>query len=119
LRAGGSSLNRKTLLLGLTLAMGISGAIVTLLLALGCLAGTSAPVGWLAWIAKVFLQDAEAVGGLFVAVIQMSIALSFTVGVLLFDHRGYQSTFVTSAAVLALSAALTAMTSRTAAAQSA
>jgi predicted MFS family arabinose efflux permease len=49
----------------------------------------------------------------------MSIALGSTLGGLLFDHLGYQSTFVMSAAVLALSAALTTMTARAAVARTA
>jgi len=87
---------------------------VVALLALWGLTGTSAPVGWWAWIAKVFPQDAEAGGGLFVAVVQLSIAVGSTLGGLLFDHRGYQSTFVMSAVMLALCAALTTMTARAA-----
>lgn len=94
-----------------------SAAIVALLLALWGLTGTSAPVGWWAWIAKVFPQDAETGGGLFVAMVQMSIALGSTIGGLLFDHSGYQSTFVLSAALLAICAVLTAMTARAAAAR--
>ena len=90
-------------------------AVVVALLGLWGLAGTSAPVGWWAWITKVFPQDAEAGGGLFVAVVQMSIALGSTVGGLLFDHSGYQSTFVLSAALLAICAVLTAMTAHAAA----
>ena len=65
------------------------------LLALWGLTGTSAPVGWWAWIAKVFPKDAEAGGGLFVAVVQLSIALGSTLGGILFDHSGYRSTFST------------------------
>jgi predicted MFS family arabinose efflux permease len=87
-------------------------AAVVGLLGLWGLTGTSAPVGWWAWIAKMFPKDAEAGGGLFVAVVQMSIALGSTVGGLLFDQSGYQSTFVVSAVLLAISAALTVMTAR-------
>ena len=96
-------------------AFGGSVAIVVALLALWGLTGTSAPVGWWAWIARVFPKDAEAAGGLFVAVVQLSIALGSTVGGLLFDHSGYRSTFFMSAALLATCAALTAMTARSAA----
>ncbi|WP_205244701.1 MFS transporter [Comamonas sp. Tr-654] len=97
------------------MALGNWTAVVVALLGLWGLAGTSAPVGWWAWIAKVFPQDAEAGGGLFVAVVQMSIALGSTVGGLMFDHSGYQSTFLLSAALLAICAVLTAMTARAAA----
>jgi len=86
--------------------------VVIALLALWGLTGTSAPVGWWAWIAKVFPRDAEAGGGLFVAVVQMSIALGSTVGGLLFDHSGYRSTFIASAVLLAICAVLTLMTAR-------
>lgn len=94
------------------IAVGGWVAAAVALLGLWGLTGTSAPVGWWAWIAKVFPKDAEAGGGLFVAVVQMSIALGSTVGGLLFDHSGYQSTFVVSAALLAMSAALTVATAR-------
>lgn len=97
------------------MAFGNWTAVVVALLGLWGLAGTSAPVGWWAWIAKVFPQDAEAGGGLFVAVVQMSIALGSTVGGLMFDHSGYQSTFLLSAVLLAISAVLTAMTAHAAA----
>jgi len=90
--------------------------VVMVLLALWGLTGTSAPVGWWAWIAKVFPRDAEAGGGLFVAVVQMSIALGSTVGGLLFDHSGYRSTFIASAVLLAICAVLTLMTARRSAA---
>lgn len=98
------------------IAFGGSVAIVVALLALWGLTGTSAPVGWWAWIARVFPKDAEAGGGLFVAVVQLSIALGSTVGGLLFDHSGYRSTFVASAALLVISAALTIRTAHATAA---
>ncbi|MFC4621966.1 MFS transporter [Comamonas nitrativorans] len=94
------------------IAFGGSVAIVLVLLALWGLTGTSAPVGWWAWIAKVFPRDAEAGGGLFVAVVQLSIALGSTVGGILFDHSGWRTTFIASAALLALCAALTILTAR-------
>lgn len=87
-------------------------AVVVALLGLWGLAGTSAPAGWWAWIAMVFPKDAEAGGGLFVAVAQLSIALGSTLGGLLFDHSGYQATFFTSAAILLVSAFLTILTAR-------
>ncbi|MGE4405055.1 MFS transporter [Pseudomonas sp.] len=90
-------------------------AIVIVLLGLWGLTGTAAPVGWWSWIARVFPGDAEAGGGLFVAVVQLSIALGSTLGGLLFDHSGYRSTFIMSAALLASCAALTALTARGAA----
>jgi predicted MFS family arabinose efflux permease len=47
-----------------------------------------------------------------VAVIQLAIAMGSTVGGLLFDASGYQSTFIASAAVLLSAAFLTLLTSR-------
>lgn len=94
------------------IAFGGSVAVVAALLALWGLTGTSAPVGWWAWIAKVFPEDSEAGGGLFVAVVQMSIGLGSTAGGLLFDHSGYRATFAASAVLLAICAVLTAVTAR-------
>lgn len=85
---------------------------VAIALALWGLLATAAPVGWWSWIAKALPEDAEAGGGLMVAVIQLAIALGSTVGGMLFDHSGYRSTFVASAAVLLLGAGLTLLTSR-------
>jgi len=86
--------------------------IVVVLLGLWGLLGTAQPVGWWAWVAKVFPKDAEAGGGLFVAVVQLSIALGSTVGGLLFDASGYRSTFFASAALLIVCAVMTAITAR-------
>ncbi|MBH3343775.1 MFS transporter [Pseudomonas parafulva] len=87
-------------------------AAVFVLLGLWGLMATSAPVGWWSWIAEAMPHNAEAGGGLMVAVIQLSIALGSTVGGLLFDATGYRSTFVASAAVLLLAAFLAFTTSR-------
>ncbi|MNT81631.1 hypothetical protein D3C72_2212430 [compost metagenome] len=57
-------------------------------------------------------NDAEAGGGLMVAVIQFSIAIGSTVGGVLFDSSGYQSTFIASALVLLFGSFLTFQTSR-------
>jgi len=95
------------------IALGGWMAVTIGLLALWGLTGTAAPVGWWAWVAKTFPNDAEAGGGLLVAVVQTAIALGSTVGGLLFDHSGYQSTFAAGAVMLLIAAALTGMTSRT------
>lgn len=73
---------------------------------------TSAPVGWWSWIAKAMPHNAEAGGGLMVAVIQLAIALGSTVGGLLFDSAGYHSTFLASAVMLLLAAFFAFLTSR-------
>jgi predicted MFS family arabinose efflux permease len=82
------------------------------LLGLWGLVATAAPVGWWAWVARTFSKNAEAGGGLLVAVVQLAIALGSTVGGLLFDRSGYQSTFVASAVLLLIAAFLTFLTSR-------
>ena len=71
------------------------------------LVATAAPVAWWTWLAKAMPENAEAGGGLMVAVVQLSIALGSTIGGILFDADGYQSTFIASAAVLLMSAFLT------------
>lgn len=87
-------------------------AAVVALLALWGLMATSAPVGWWSWIAEAMPHNAEAGGGLMVAVIQLSIALGSLVGGVLFDSVGYQSTFVASAAALVVAAFLAFLASR-------
>lgn len=76
------------------------------------LVATAAPTGWWTWIARTLPEDAEAGGGLMVAVIQLSIALGSTLGGLAFDHTGWQSTFALSGGLLIAAAGLTFMTSR-------
>ncbi|MNU09335.1 Purine ribonucleoside efflux pump NepI [compost metagenome] len=58
-------------------------------------------------------DDAEAGGGLMVAVVQLSIALGSTVGGLLFDGSGYRATFIVSAAVLLVGSLLAVLAART------
>ncbi|CAB3627512.1 Purine ribonucleoside efflux pump nepI [Achromobacter spanius] len=87
-------------------------AAVVALLGLWGLMATSAPVGWWSWLAEAMPDNAEAGGGLMVAVIQLSIALGSIVGGLLFDSAGYRSTFVASAAALVIAAFLAFLTSR-------
>lgn len=99
----------------IAVALVFSGASVTattVLLGLWGLVATGAPVGWWTWIARTLPQDAEAGGGLMVAVVQLSIALGSTAGGLLFDARGYQSTFIFSAGVLLVGALLVIVTAR-------
>lgn len=94
-------------------------AAVAALLGLWGLVATAAPVGWWSWIAQAMPKNAEAGGGLMVAVIQLAIALGSTIGGLLFDHSGYRSTLAVSAAVLSIAAFLTLLTSRSEAAKAA
>ena len=47
-----------------------------------------------------------------VAVVQLSIALGSTVGGILYDVSGYESTFLSSAILLLIAAAMTLLTAR-------
>lgn len=86
--------------------------VVAPLLGFWGLVATAAPTGWWTWIARTLPEDAEAGGGLMVAVIQLSIALGSTLGGLAFDHTGWQSTFALSSGLLIAAAGLTFVTSR-------
>ncbi|MDQ2151774.1 MFS transporter [Alcaligenaceae bacterium C4P045] len=92
--------------------LGVTVVPVAVLLGLWGLMATAAPVGWWTWIAQAMPHDAEAGGGLMVAVVQLAIALGSTVGGVLFDASGYQSTFIASAMVLSIGAFLTYKASR-------
>jgi predicted MFS family arabinose efflux permease len=85
------------------------------LLSVWGLLATAAPVGWWSWLARTFTDNAEAGGGLMVAVVQCSIALGSTVGGLLFDSLGFASTFLASAGVLLLAGLLAYITAADAA----
>ena len=93
-------------------AVGSWVAVVAVLLGFWGLVATAAPVGWWSWIAQTIPENAEAGGGLMVAVIQLAIALGSTIGGALFDASGYRSTFVASAVVLLIAALLAFLTSR-------
>ena len=83
-------------------AFGTSAIAVTVLLAFWGLIATAAPVGWWTWMSKVLPDQAEAGGGLMVAVIQLAITVGASVGGLLFDGSGYRATFGASAVILGL-----------------
>jgi predicted MFS family arabinose efflux permease len=74
------------------------------LLGLWGLFGTAAPVAWWTWLSRTLPDDAEAGGGLMVAVVQLAITAGAASGGLLFDTSGYRATFAASAALLAASA---------------
>lgn len=99
--------------IGIALAtFGDSLVITAVLLGVWGLIATAAPVGWWLWLSRSLPDDAEAGGGLMVAVIQLCIALGSTVGGVLFDTSGYRVTFEASAALLLIAAVLTLLTSR-------
>ncbi|MFD3239778.1 MFS transporter [Rahnella perminowiae] len=85
---------------------------VALLLGLWGMLATAAPTGWWTWIARTLPGDAEAGGGLMVAVIQLSIALGSTAGGMVFDRLGWQSAFAMSSVLLLSAVVLTFFTSR-------
>jgi predicted MFS family arabinose efflux permease len=87
-------------------------AVTAVLLGLWGLFATSAPVGWWTWVARTMPDDAEAGGGLMVAVVQLAITLGAVAGGLLFDMSGYQATFGVSAVLLLIGAALAVLTKR-------
>jgi predicted MFS family arabinose efflux permease len=93
-------------------ALGQHTAATAALLAGWGLIGTPAPVGWGIWLSKTLPKDAEAGGGLMVATIQLAITLGASVGGVLLDRSGFQSTFYVSAAMLSASALLAFLTSR-------
>ncbi|WP_457588424.1 MFS transporter [Ensifer canadensis] len=62
--------------------------------------GTAAPVGWGTWLSRVLHDDAEAGGGLQVAVIQFAITVGAAAGGLLFDWSGWWSSFALAAILL-------------------
>lgn len=94
---------------------GSSAVTTTVLLGGWGLIATAAPVGWWTWLARTLPDDAEAGGGLMVAIIQLAIAVGATAGGLVFDVSGYRATFEYSAALLVLAAALAFLASHAAA----
>jgi predicted MFS family arabinose efflux permease len=105
------------LMAAIAVALGVFGgsvAVTAVLLGIWGLVATSAPVGWWTWLARTLPQDAEAGGGLIVAVVQLAITFGATAGGVLFDASGYQATFAMSAAVLVIAAVLAVLAARAA-----
>jgi len=99
--------------IGLLLAVfGGSVAVAAVLLALWGLVATAAPVGWWTWLARTLPRDAEAGGGLMVAVVQLSIMIGASAGGLLFDAIGYGATFGASALMLLVGAVMAVLAAR-------
>jgi predicted MFS family arabinose efflux permease len=99
-------------LAGALVAFGGSAAVVAVLLAVWGLVATAAPVGWWTWLARTLPDDAEAGGGLIVAVVQLAIGLGATLGGVLFDAWGHRATFGSSALLLVAAAALAGKAAR-------
>jgi predicted MFS family arabinose efflux permease len=105
------------LMSGIAMALIIYGSSIwatAVLLGIWGLIATCAPVGWFTWLSGVLPRNAEAGGGLMVAVIQLAITLGATVGGALYDGVGYQATFVTSSVFLLGAAVLALLSSRAA-----
>jgi predicted MFS family arabinose efflux permease len=94
------------------IAFGDSVATTAVLLGVWGLLATSAPVGWWTWLARTLPDDAEAGGGLMVAVVQLAIGTGAAAGGILFDTYGYQATFGASAFILVAAAMLGVFASR-------
>lgn len=97
------------LMAGIALALvkfGASPVITASLLGMWGLIATAAPVGWWTWLARTLPDDAEAGGGLLVAIVQLAISGGAIVGGVTYDLSGYQATFDLSAGVLLLAAVL-------------
>lgn len=116
------SLSATLILAPLALALIASGLVAlgsfavptAVLLTLWGIVGTGAPVAWWTWVARRFPDDAEAGGGLLVAVVQLAITLGAAGGGMLFDAGGYRATFLTSAALLVAGAIFAAVDARAA-----
>jgi len=97
---------------GALLLVGHSTWAVAVLLSLWGLLATAAPTGWWTWLARALPSNAEAGGGLMVAVIQLSIAVGSTAGGMVFDSLGWRSAFGLSGLLLLGATAVTFVTSR-------
>lgn len=94
------------------IGLGPSLPATAVLLVLWGLVATAAPVAWWTWLARTLPDDAEAGGGLMVAIVQLAITLGATVGGVLYDHQGHHATFGAAAAVLVLASLLAAQAGR-------
>ncbi|MDP3660186.1 MFS transporter [Phenylobacterium sp.] len=90
----------------LLVALGETAPAVAVLLALWGMINGATGVVWWTWLSRVLPRDAEAGGGLLVAVIQLSSAVGSTSGGFIFDLHGHRATFTMSAAILCGSALL-------------
>lgn len=88
------------LIAALLVALRGSPAAVAALLVLWGFFGTAAPVGWGTWLARVLSDEAEAGGGLQVAVIQLAIMIGAAGGGLMFDAIGWWSAFACATVLL-------------------
>lgn len=90
----------------LTIGYAIPPVVVGLLVAWGFFS-TAAPVAWANWLSRTFPDDAEAGGGLYVAVIQFAIMIGATAGGFLYDQASWTATFCLAGVLLVGSAFMT------------
>lgn len=96
----------------LLMYVGHSMALNVVLLGIWGLIATATPVGWWTWLARTLPKEAEAGGGLMVAVIQLAIMLGATLGGVLFDVSGYQAAFGLGALLLVAASVVTLWAAR-------
>jgi predicted MFS family arabinose efflux permease len=84
--------------------LGGSTWMAAVLLALWGFVGTAAPVAWWTWLTRTAPHDAEAGGGLMVAVVQLAITLGATAGGAAYDAMGAAPEFLGCAGILAAAA---------------
>lgn len=94
------------------IGFGMSLPVIAALLGVWGLLATSEPVGWWSWLSRTMPRDAEAGGGLMIAVVQLAITVGATVGGVLFDASGYQATFGAGAVLLVIASGLAAKTAQ-------
>ncbi|WP_421760665.1 MFS transporter [Devosia sp.] len=92
----------------LLVLFGHSGWAVAAILVIWGIFTTPIPVAWGTWMTRVIPGELEAGGGLQVALVQGAITAGAFLGGMLFDAAGWTSTFLFSAALLAV-ASLTAL----------
>jgi predicted MFS family arabinose efflux permease len=94
------------------IGLGASPAFAAALLALWGLVSTPSSAAWWTWLSRTLPDDAEAGGGLMVAVIQLAITLGAALGGWLLDRSGYAAAFGAAAAILCASAVVIAFGAR-------
>ncbi|WP_367622036.1 MFS transporter [Thalassospira marina] len=85
--------------------LGASLPFTVCLLAIWGFTATAAPVVWWTWLARTVPENAEAGGGLLVAVIQVAITVGATMGGVIFDALGAVPDFIFSGIILCVAAA--------------
>ncbi|KQT35642.1 transcriptional regulator [Chryseobacterium sp. Leaf405] len=96
----------------LLLLFGSSVIAIFILIPVWGLISTAAPTAWWIWLSKTLPDEAEAGGGLMVAIMQLSVTLGAGVGGLIFDHSGFEKTFLFSAFILMAAAIIAFLTWR-------